>query len=175
MLNSLSFSEVRVLDAHSNVSLALIDNVKLVSPKEYIYKVIEKIKGDNAENPLMFYPDEGASKRYSGMIPLPYCFGIKNRDWSTGQIKSLSVSGEVDRIKGNNVLIVDDICSFGGTFYFSAQKLTELGAKKIYLFISHCEKSILNGKLINCELINKIYTTDSIYHCENKKIEIVTL
>lgn len=175
MLNSLSFSEVRVLDAHSNVSLALIDNVKLVFPKEYIYKVIEKIKGDNAENPLMFYPDEGASKRYSGMIPLPYCFGIKNRDWSTGQIKSLSVSGEVDRIKGNNVLIVDDICSFGGTFYFSAQKLTELGAKKIYLFISHCEKSILNGKLINCELINKIYTTDSIYNCENKKIEIVTL
>lgn len=175
MLNSLSFSEVRVLDAHSNVSLALIDNVKLVSPKEYIYKVIEKIKGDNAENLLMFYPDEGASKRYSGMIPLPYCFGIKNRDWSTGQIKSLSISGEVDRIKGNNVLIVDDICSFGGTFYFSAQKLAELGAKKIYLFISHCEKSILNGKLINCELINKIYTTDSIYHCENKKIEIVTL
>lgn len=175
MLNSLGFSEVRVLDAHSNVSLALIDNVRLVSPKEYIYKVIDKIKGENSENPLMFYPDEGAGKRYSGMIPLPYCFGIKNRDWSTGQIKGLSVAGESDRIKGSDVLIVDDICSFGGTFYFSAQKLAELGARNIYLFVSHCEKSILNGKLIDCELVKKIYTTDSIYNCENEKIEIVTL
>ena len=87
----------------------------------------------------------------------------------------LGKEGEREYGGRDTVLIVDDICSFGGTFYFSAQKLTELGAKKIYLFISHCEKSILNGKLINCELINKIYTTDSIYNCENKKIEIVTL
>lgn len=175
LLNSLGFSEVRVLDAHSNVSLALIDNVKLMSPKAYIYKVIDKIKDENSKNPLMFYPDEGAGKRYSGMIPLPYCFGIKNRDWSTGQIKSLSVSGEVDKISGSDVLIVDDICSFGGTFYFSAQKLKELGAKNIYLFVSHCESSILQGKLIDCDLIKKIYTTDSIYNCENEKIEVVTL
>ena len=74
MLNSLSFSEVRVLDAHSNVSLALIDNVKLVSPKEYIYKVIEKIKGDNAENPLMFYPDEGSKQEIQWNDSAPVLF-----------------------------------------------------------------------------------------------------
>lgn len=175
MINSLEFSEVKVLDAHSNVSLALINNVKLISPKDYIYKVIDKIKGENAANPLMFYPDEGAGKRYSGMIPLPYCFGIKNRDWSTGQIKGLSVSGETDRISESDILIVDDICSYGGTFYFSAQKLNELGAKNIYLFISHCENSILQGKLIDCDLVKKIYTTDSICKCENEKIEIINL
>lgn len=176
MINSLGFREVRVLDAHSNVSLALINNVKLMSPKKYIYKVIEKIQSESGKNPLMFYPDEGAGKRYSGMIPLPYCFGIKKRDWATGQIQGLSVAGETSNISGNDVLIVDDICSFGGTFYHSALKLNELGARNIYLFVSHCEKSILQGKLIDCDLVKKIYTTDSIFNTtEHNKIEIIKL
>ena len=76
---------------------------------------------------MLFYPDEGAMKRYSGMINKPYAFGIKDRDWYTGAIKGLEVSGSTDLIKNNNVLIVDDICSRGGTFYHSAKKLKELG------------------------------------------------
>ena len=71
---------------------------------------IEKIENETGKKPLMFYPDEGAGKRYSGMIPLPYCFGIKKRDWKTGQILGLDVAGDIDSIAGKNILIVDDIC-----------------------------------------------------------------
>lgn len=175
MINSLGFSKVRVLDAHSNVSLALIDRVELVELKPFIERVIDEIKVMRGEIPLMFYPDEGAGKRYSGMINLPYCFGIKNRDWKTGQIKSLDVMGEVEQIRGNDVLIVDDICSYGGTFLHSVNKLHELGAKNIYLYISHCEQSILKGDLIKCHWITKIFTTDSIFHNENQKMEVLHL
>lgn len=173
LINSLGFTEVRVLDAHSNVSLALIDNVKLLSPKPYIERVIDKIRDERGTEPLMFYPDEGAGKRYSAMMTLPYCFGIKKRDWNTGQIKELEIFGETEMISGSDVLIVDDICSFGGTFFHSAVKLEKLGARNIYLFVSHCENSVLKGELINCESVKKIYTTDSIYHENHPKIEVV--
>lgn len=163
LINSLDFMEVRVLDAHSNVSLALIDRVKQDTPQKYIEKVIGEIEQKNGKKPLMFYPDEGAGKRYSGMIALPYCFGIKNRDWNTGEIKSLSVAGGTELIAGSDVLIVDDICSYGGTFVHSAEALAALGAKDIYLFVSHCEENALKGKLCECTRIRQIYTTDSIF------------
>lgn len=176
LINSLDFTEVRVLDAHSNVSLALIDRVRQYTPQRYIEKVIDEIGQRSGKKPLMFYPDEGAGKRYSGMIALPYCFGIKNREWSTGEIKSLSVAGETELIAGNDVLIVDDICSYGGTFIHSAEALTALGAADIYLFVSHCEENALRGKLPECSNIKQIYTTDSIFqHRENTKFKILEL
>lgn len=173
MINSLEYSQVRVLDAHSNVSLALLNRVQQIVPKSYIERVLFKIKEERGKEPFLFYPDEGAGKRYGGMIPRPYCFGIKKRDWSTGKINGLEVNGETEQIAGHDILIVDDICSFGGTFLHSARKLHELGAKNIYLFVSHCESSVLKGELISCDLIQKIYTTDSIFKGEHKRIEVL--
>ena len=170
VVNSLGFETIEVLDPHSSVSEALLDNIVVNSPEKYIEKVIEIIGKDEL---LMFYPDEGAMKRYSGMIELPYAFGIKKRDWSTGEIKGLDVSGMTEYIEGRKILIVDDICSRGGTFYHSARKLKELGAKDIYLYISHCENTILEGEILGGELIKKVYTTNSIFTKEHEKIEII--
>ena len=175
LINGLGFKKVTVLDPHSSVSEALIENINILKPQKYIEGVIEKIKNECGSEPTMFYPDEGAGKRYSGMIPLPYAFGIKKRDWKSGQIMGLDVAGSIDLIDGKNILIVDDICSKGGTFYFSAEKLKELGAKNIYLYVTHCENSILEGKLIESGLIEKIYCTDSIFTSEHGLIEKIAL
>ena len=173
VINSLNFESVTVLDPHSTVSEALIDRLVIQSPKENVRRVISEITQNEGAEPFMFYPDEGASKRYSGMVTLPYGFGIKKRDWKTGKILGLDVSGSVEQIKGKSVLIVDDICSKGGTFLFSARKLKELGAGNIYLYISHCEKTILNGELLTSGLISKIYTTDSICNFRHELINIM--
>ena len=77
MINSLGFSKVTVLDPHSYVSEALIEKVDIQTPKKYVEKVLEQLKEKNTENILMFYPDEGAMKRYSTMFDCPYAFGIK--------------------------------------------------------------------------------------------------
>lgn len=176
-INSLNFSRVIVLDPHSYVSEALIHNIRVENPKTYIDHAVEEITNHeqiSEENPLMmFYPDEGAMKRYSGLMNMPYAFGIKKRDWATGQIQGLDVAGMTDKIQGSNILIVDDICSKGGTFYHSAKKLKELGAKKIYLYVSHCENTILEGNLLTSDLIEKVYTTDSIFRKEHEKIEVM--
>lgn len=170
LLNSLNLTRVEVLDPHSGVSEALINNLYIYSPGPYIQQVIEKLKGSNL---LMFYPDEGAMKRYSGAMKIPYAFGIKKRNWETGVIEGLDVAGAVDQIASKDILIVDDICSRGGTFYHSAKKLKELGANDIYLFVSHCENAILEGDLLHDELIKKVYTTDSIFTKSHEKVEVL--
>lgn len=169
-INSLGFAEVVVLDPHSYVSEALIDRIRIRTPKEYVERVIGCLGG--TENLLLFFPDEGAMKRYSAMFELPYVFGIKKRDWSTGEIKGLDVAGRTELIAGSRILIIDDICSRGGTFYYSAKALKELGAGEIYLYISHCENTILEGEIPNTDLIQKVYTTNSIFTGSHEKITV---
>lgn len=175
ILNSLGLKKATVFDPHSNVSQALIENIDIVQPKEIIEKVIGNIVSVEGKTPFMFYPDEGAGKRYSGMITLPYAFGIKKRDWKTGDILGLDIAGNVDEIKGACVLIADDICSRGGTFLRSAKKLKEVGAENVYLYVSHCEKTILDGELLRSGLIKKVFTTNSICNLNHELIEIINL
>lgn len=174
IINSLNFDEVWVLDTHSSVTDALINNVRYIDHIPFINMAIEEVKSnmDIHEELLLFYPDQGSVKRYSDDIGMEYAFGIKNRDWATGKILGLDVAGSVDKIKGRKILIVDDICSKGGTFYHSAKKLKELGAAEIYLYVTHCENTIFEGELIKCDLIDHIYTTDSLLTKRDDKITV---
>lgn len=168
MINELNFKSVTVLDPHSYVSEALIDHICIETPGKYVEKVLKQIGNEV----LFFYPDEGAMKRYSAMFNKPYVFGIKKRDWETGEILGLSVSGQTELIKDSTILIVDDICSRGGTFYYSAKALKDWGAKDIYLYVSHCENTVLEGEVIKSDFIKRIYTTNSIFTKENEKVEV---
>lgn len=157
IINSLHFDSVLVRDAHSNVSLALLNTVFEEPISGHIVNAIMKSNSD-----VLFFPDEGAMKRYSGSFQMPYAFGMKKRDWETGQILGLDIIN-ADVVKDKNVLIVDDICSYGGTFYHSAKALKEAGAKSVSLYITHCEKSITSGSLAGSDgLIDHVYTTKSI-------------
>ena len=65
--------------------------------------------------------------------------------------------------------------------YYSALKLKELGAKDIYAYATHTELSVLDEnkgtliKLLNDGTVKKLFTTDSIYNGNHKKIEVVDL
>lgn len=158
-INDLGFTRVVVLDPHSSVADALFDRLIHISPAEFIGRTIQTI---NDENLTLFYPDEGSMKRYSGMIVYPFAFGIKKRDWQTGQITSYELAGTAD-LKGKTVLIVDDICSGGGTFYHAAQALKNAGASRVFLHVTHCESLACKPKLIDSGLIEHIFTTNSIF------------
>ena len=171
-INSLNFDKVVVYNVHSNVSEALIDNIININPIFDVDDVISEYKPD-----VIYFPDEGACKRYADLDSvkesgLPVIFGIKKRDFATGKILGLDVVSDID-LKEKKVLIVDDICSAGGTFKFSAMKLKELGASDVTLYVSHCEDNIQNGDLLKTDLISQIYTTDSILHISDPKIQII--
>lgn len=169
VINSLKFDSIYVRDAHSNVSLALLENVVEENVIPFVSHAINKA---NAE--VLFFPDEGAMKRYSDKSFLPYAFGMKKREWETGKILGLDIIN-AEAVVGKDVLIVDDICSRGGTFYHSAKALKAAGAKNIYLYITHCENTILEGDILTSGLIEKVYTTNSIFTKEHEMIEVFKL
>lgn len=180
IINSLGFDNVYVLDPHSNVSSALLNHCVQVSAEFYILSVINEIKKDNSEL-ILYFPDEGAAKRYSEMFTsykYKYVTGMKKRDWDTGKILGLDVIANGIDLKGKTILMVDDIISFGGSFYYSALKLKELGVNKIYSYATHTENSVLNrekGTFIKCledGTVEKLFTTNSIFTGKHDKIKV---
>jgi ribose-phosphate pyrophosphokinase len=169
VINSLHFDIVFITDVHSNVTPALLDRVVQLK----VTSTIERVKEDCGAQVLCF-PDEGAMKRYSADLPYRYTFAIKKRDWATGKIERLDLVYE-EAVKDKDVLIVDDICSKGGTFFYTAKALKEAGANNIYLYVTHCETSVFDGEMISSGLITGIYTTDSIFPVDkqNDMIKIV--
>lgn len=168
-INALCFQRVVVLDPHSNVATALINNVLVVQPDKLIQEAINAIGADDL---LLCYPDEGAAKRYSELLEAEYIFGIKHRDWRTGKIERLELTTP-EKVAGRTVLIVDDICSRGGTFTHTAKALKDAGAKDIYLYVSHCENTIFKGSVLSDGMIRRVFTTDSIYRGEHENVTII--
>ena len=168
-INALKPDEVAVLDPHSNVAPALINNIRVVQPVKYIRKVLSAIADDNL---LLCYPDEGAAKRYSDLMSREYVFGIKHRDWRTGKIEGLELANS-EKVSGRNVLIVDDICSRGGTFTHTAKALRGVGAKDIFLYVTHCENTIKDGSIFTDGLIRHVFTTDSIYRGNSDMVTVI--
>lgn len=164
-INWLGFEEVRISNPHSTVSEALFDKVYV--DFECVYRDVKYILETSLNKiDVLYYPDSGAQKRYNDILAsfgLPYAYGIKNRDWKTGQILGLNVVTPID-LAGKNILIIDDICSRGTTFVKSAEKLKELGANSISLYVTHCENTIRDGEVLkNNGLIDIVYTTNSIF------------
>lgn len=161
VINSLKFDVVWVRDAHSNVSLALLENVVDTGVDAYIKRAIYE---SGAE--ALYFPDEGAMKRYKHIadtIKMPYAFGIKDRDWATGDLKGTIVMNK-EAIVNKKVLIIDDICSKGGTFFYAAKALKAAGAKSVNLYVTHLEKTVIIGEMASTDdLVDHIYTTESIF------------
>ena len=171
-INGLAFEKVRVLDAHSNVGIALIHRCENESPKEHIQKAINKLSYAK-DNLCLFFPDEGAQKRYGEMFPdMPQAFGIKKRNWETRKIEGYMIIGE-ENVKYKEVLIIDDICSYGNTFIKAAEALESAGACGVNLYVTHCEECINKGNVFTSGLIDTVFTTDSLIRsdeCEDKLV-----
>lgn len=67
VINSLNFSRVFILDAHSNVSVALLNNCINKSPKNFIQKAIDEIRNENGTMvEVPFVADETEISNTSG-------------------------------------------------------------------------------------------------------------
>ena len=170
VINSLNFSKVWVLDVHSNVSVALLNNCVNLSPQKYIQQAIDKIKDENMgeetvtqfdefgavsdihENKVfdesklvLYFPDYSASKRYASMFPqYKYCFGEKKRDWGTGKILGIDIRTNGIDLENKIILVLDDLVSYGGSMHYGVQELMNYKPEKVYAYATHCENSVLD-------------------------------
>ena len=176
-INSLKFEYVTILDPHSNVTSALIDRVKIENPIDHIQIVLNSIE-NAGYTPILYFPDAGAMKRYEGMLTeYPFLYGEKKRDWETGKILGLNLKGDVQRIEEieNPVfLMIDDICSHGGTFYYSAKALKEAFPNSyINSWATHTENDFPTlQKAFDEGLILHHFTTNSLYSHTHDKIKV---
>ena len=175
-INSMNFSRVITHENHSFMTEALLEKVLNIpmTSKLFIKALKDITKNDTEKSDYyVYFPDEGASKRYKRDYEgCKILVGSKVRDFSTGEIKGIKVEG-ADDLKGAKVIIVDDLCSAGGTFYHSALALKKVGAGDVYLVVTHCENTIHKGKLLSGDEIKHIYTTDSILTINHEKITIL--
>lgn len=178
-INKCDFIRVVVFDPHSDVAPALIDRCDTRTPINEICEIIENTNPD-----VIYFPDAGAMKRYEDTVHWALkhtgsnariIHGDKRREWETGKILGLDIVGEIK--PGEKILMIDDICSYGGTMFYSAKKLKELGAGDIDMYVSHCENSILDkerGHLFDDpNLIHTIFTTNSIFTGHHEKIHVL--
>ncbi|OCA99366.1 ribose-phosphate pyrophosphokinase [Clostridium beijerinckii] len=175
LINYLNFEEVSIYEPHSDVCVALLDRVKVINMSAILAKdLLEKVEDKN-DSVYLVYPDAGASKRYGKQIEYEKILTAnKERDFKTGFINKLEINGIVES-KNFKAIIVDDLCSKGGTFILTAKKLKEMGATEIYLVVTHCEDTIFDGEILKTDLITKVFTTNSILSKEHEKIEISSI
>lgn len=137
IVNSLRLDKVIVFDAHSDVSVALLDHCRNTPNHEMVKSLL---KSFGLSDFVLVSPDLGAYKKIDKLAQkLEYksniVTGIKVRDLSTGQIIKSDVNTE--DLKGQDCLIVDDICDGGRTFMELAIALKEKNAGDLYFIASH--------------------------------------
>lgn len=170
MINRCGFSGVHILTPHSDVTPALIDNVVLIDDLQFAEKTVRDIAAHHqTKNFKIICPDAGAGKRIEKIVKYLksretlYKFEIVNcekvRDLSTGELQSFRVNASSGDFDGAVSVIFDDIVSMGGTFIGLKQKLAELGAKKIFLSVSHADCRAGLEKM--CANFEGVYITDS--------------
>lgn len=164
VINSCGFDKVTVLDPHSDVTLALLNNSQKESSFEYVKQAIKHYHDYNAAHyngsvdPVLVSPDAGAYKKvfdYGQKLGLEVVAAVKHRDKS-GRV-DLKFMGDV---KDKVCFIIDDLCDGGRTFLVLADELRKQGAREVYLYVTHGLFS--KGFAELSKVVDRIYCTNSV-------------
>lgn len=180
ILNHPCVSNVYCYDIHSDIAKTLCTKIqegcfldipinRKDTDQSYLNYVIKAHSVD-----YLFFPDEGAQKRYLEYAELyPSFVGQKVRG-EGGKLSGFQFVNPPD-LKDKVVCIVDDICSKGGTAHTFAQMLREAGTKNVVFMVAHCEQSIYQGEIMHDDTITTVYTTNSMKRDPNIKIHTLPL
>jgi ribose-phosphate pyrophosphokinase len=143
IINSQGFKKVYVIDPHSDVLEALIDNYHKLDNQFLVKWALTRIDNkDGAQRrTALISPDAGALKK---IFDIAKTFVIENvitaskvRDLKTGKILKTELPN-TDWTEIEQAVIVDDICDGGRTFIELAKAIRETGyTGKIFLIVTH--------------------------------------
>ena len=166
IINSQGFHKVTVLDPHSDVLEACLNNYEKVNNHALVKYALSDIDNtDNAHDRIcLVSPDAGAYKKIFDVAKM---LGIQNiitatkvRDIKTGNIIRTEIP-TLDQHADLKYVIIDDICDGGRTFIELAKAINgSRPSAKVYLVVTHGIFS--NGFYELSKHIEKIYSTNSI-------------
>jgi ribose-phosphate pyrophosphokinase len=167
-INAMNFNRVTIFDPHSDVTAALLNNVKVVDNTKFVAAILGEMNALNGTGKtVLVSPDAGSNKKVANVAKylhktsgqeVSVVRADKLRNVATGQIIETTVYA--DDLTGKECYIIDDICSKGGTFCALAKVLKSKGASKVYLVVSHYEGTA-NVQTLKDSGIDLIFTTDS--------------
>ena len=131
LLNAQRYRSVEIWDAHSDVSLALLDRVRHRPASDFAVPIV-------AAQDVIVAPDLGAVKRAAGCARLAGATLVhaeKTRSTDTGAISGTVVHSKP--IGDRSFLIIDDICDGGRTFTELAKVLRPLTTGQVKLYVTH--------------------------------------
>lgn len=191
-LNSLR-ANFKIFHPHnSEVVEALIDNVEIIDNSYFIKNVFGKLYYDGEktnpnwnENLVLMSSDAGGFKPLMKLCDEVNWQGdtfsaSKARTYNSGK-SSLIQKIDKEDFEGKDILLIDDICVYGGTFKGIARALRKRNCGKLYLAVSHM--TVENLGLDDVTLyFNKVFTTNSKYeeyynahHYKPKNLEVIKL
>ena len=165
IINSQKFESVTILDPHSDVLEACLDNFVKINNHDIVKQALTAIdnKNDAQDRIVLVSPDAGAYKK---IFDVAQKFGInkiitatKVRDVRTGKILHTEIP-TLDQHEDLQYVIIDDICDGGRTFLELAKAIHDSRpTAKVYLVVTHGIFS--NGFLELSKEIEKIYCSNS--------------
>lgn len=180
-----SINVIFVLDPHSDETLNQLNKkgsrrpiYSEISAYEFTYRTIGYKKYEfakdvidytklNVENAWFVFPDKGAAKRYNANDYPNVIICEKVRDFATGKIKEIKAHIEKQTTtpaeKDAPIVIVDDLCSYGGTFVGAIKAIENdlnIKSQNNWLIVTHAEEAMMQADIPNT--FNKVFSTDSI-------------
>lgn len=143
-INSLELDKVTIVDPHSEVTPALINNVSIIHQHEIAAKAIIQLHEITGEKISLVAPDLGAAKKVKALqaymykeynAPYPIIQCDKTRCPETGGITGFKILEGSPF--GRHCLMVDDICDGGGTFMGLSDVIRENGSLGQSLYVTH--------------------------------------
>jgi ribose-phosphate pyrophosphokinase len=164
IINSQYFKSVTVMDPHSDVLEACLNNFSKIDNIKLVDEALSYLIKENEERKVaLVSPDAGALKK---IYDVAKHFDITNvttaskvRDITTGNILRTELPVmDLDGIE--HIIIIDDICDGGRTFIELAKEIRKQTDKPIYLIVTHGIFSASFYEL--AKHIEGIYSTNSV-------------
>lgn len=171
-LNGLSKFSYKIFHPHNaEVVEALLDRVEIIDNFEFIDRIlnykITRFKEDmegQVSNLILMSSDAGGFKPLMKLTDKLKWQGetfsaSKSRAYVDGETKLVQMIDRQD-FEGKDILIIDDICVYGGTFKGLSKMLKERNCGKLYLAVSHLTVQDLGEDPVT-NYFEKVFTTNS--------------
>ena len=163
---SLVANQVNLFHPHNpEVVKALFPEVNIIDNSEFINQVIHSLHLSKVDNPILMSTDAGGFKPLMKLCDKIGWTGetsscSKSRKFVDGKSVLTQLADRED-YNGKDILIIDDICVYGGTFVGLSKLLRERNCGKLYLAVSHITVQRLGQSLEDA--FDGIFTTNSKY------------
>lgn len=172
IINSQGFSKVYVVDPHSDVLEACLNNFNKFTNNSIVEYTFDKLNCRSSQT-MLVSPDAGALKK---IYDIAKDFNIKNvvtaskvRDIETGDIVKTELP-IMDLTDIEQIIIIDDICDGGRTFIELAKVIKEQTDKPIYLVVTH---GIFSGGFEKLsDVLDGIFCTNSIKDIDFETVKV---